>query len=158
VIAKLYLVFLHKKDMFPWTGRVVRGNIKSYTDIVSLIIPKSDQKTIADIKAAIEQVKKDDACKFRVQLPTILERTLRDGDVERADNRAYGDSYFVNAKNKNRPGIVDKNAKQIFIPNEFYSGCYGRACITFFEFNQNGKKGIACGLRNLQKLLDGEPL
>ena len=36
--------------------------------------------------------------------------------------------------------------------------CYGRASITFYAFNSNGNKGIACGLNNLQKIRDGEPL
>ena len=38
------------------------------------------------------------------------------------------------------------------------SGVYGRASISFYAFNSNGNKGIACGLNNLQKLRDGEPL
>lgn len=28
----------------------------------------------------------------------------------------------------------------------------------FYAYNANGNKGIACGLQNLQKLEDGEPL
>lgn len=39
-----------------------------------------------------------------------------------------------------------------------YSGVIGRASITFYAFNSNGNKGIACSLNNLQKLADGEPL
>ena len=39
-----------------------------------------------------------------------------------------------------------------------YSGCYGRVSLTFYAFNMNGNRGIACGLNNNQKLRDGEPL
>lgn len=39
-----------------------------------------------------------------------------------------------------------------------YSGVYGRASISFYAFNSSGNKGIACGLNNLQKIRDGEPL
>lgn len=78
--------------------------------------------------------------------------------MDRADDEAYKDSYFINANSKDKPGIVDKQVKPILDPGEFYSGCYGRASITFYAFNQNGNKGIACGLQNLQKLADGEPL
>jgi len=53
---------------------------------------------------------------------------------------------------------VDKDVKPIFDQGEVYSGCYGRASIVFYAFNQNGNKGIACGLQNIQKLADGEPL
>ena len=42
--------------------------------------------------------------------------------------------------------------------SEVYSGVYGRASITFYAFNSSGNKGIACGLNNLQKIRDGEPL
>ena len=33
-----------------------------------------------------------------------------------------------------------------------------RASISFYAFNSNGNRGIACGLNNLQKVRDGEPL
>ena len=32
------------------------------------------------------------------------------------------------------------------------------ASISFYAFNSNGNRGIACGLNNLQKIRDGEPL
>ena len=57
-----------------------------------------------------------------------------------------------------KPGIVDKDVNPILDQSELYSGCYGRASITFYAYNANGNKGIACGLQNLQKLEDGEPL
>ena len=46
----------------------------------------------------------------------------------------------------------------LFVRSEVYSGVYGRASINFYAFNSNGNKGIACGLNNLQKIRDGEPL
>ena len=42
--------------------------------------------------------------------------------------------------------------------SDFYSGCYGRASIVFFAYNTNGNKGVGCGLNNIQKLEDGQPL
>jgi hypothetical protein len=41
---------------------------------------------------------------------------------------------------------------------ELRSDYYGRASVTFFAFNTNGNRGIACGLNGLQKIRDGEPL
>ena len=46
----------------------------------------------------------------------------------------------------------------ILTRSEVYSGVYGRASITFYAFNSSGNRGIACGLNNLQKIRDGEPL
>jgi len=139
-----------------WEPKSINGGDEKYS--VSLIIPKSDAKTITEIKAAIEQAKQDGKGKFGGKVPASLKLPLRDGNVDRADDEAYKDSYFINANSKDRPGIVDKNVKPILDQNELYSGCYGRASITFYAFNQNGNKGIACGLQNLQKLAEGEPL
>jgi len=139
-----------------WEPKSINGGDEKYS--VSLIIPKSDKKTIADIKAAIEKTKKEGASKFGGKVPSNLKLPLRDGDIDRADDEAYKDSYFINANSKDKPGIVDRSVKPIIDQDELYSGCYGRASITFYAFNQNGNKGIACGLQNLQKLTDGEPL
>ena len=83
---------------------------------------------------------------------------LRDGDLERPDDEAYANAYFVNANSATAPGVVDANRNEILDKSEVYSGVYGRASITFYAFNANGNRGIACGLNNLQKIRDGEPL
>lgn len=139
-----------------WEAKSINGGDEKYS--VSLIIPKSDKNTIAEIKAAIEQAKKDGVSKFGGKIPANLKLPLRDGDIDRPDDEAYKNSYFVNANSKERPQVVDKNVKPVLDQDEVYSGCYGRASITFYAFNQNGNKGIACGLGNIQKLADGEPL
>ena len=139
-----------------WAPKSINGGDEKYS--VSLIIPKSDKKTIADVQAAIELAKKEGASKFGGKVPASLKLPMRDGDVDRPDDEAYKGCYFVNANSKDRPGIVDKSVKPILDQAELYSGCYGRASISFYAFNQNGNKGIACGLQNLQKLADGEPL
>lgn len=56
------------------------------------------------------------------------------------------------------PGIVDADRQPILEHSEIYSGIYGRASITFYAFNTKTSRGIACGLQNVQKLRDGEPL
>ncbi len=125
----------------------------------SLIIPKSDKKTLKMIKEAIENAKvQGKSSKFGGKIPANLKTPLRDGDEERPDDEAYENSYFVNANSKTKPGIVDVDCNKILDQDEVYSGCYGRASITFYPFNTSGNKGIACGLNHIQKLKDGEPL
>jgi len=130
----------------------------------SLIIPKDDKETLDKINAAIESVKAVVKSKNAGKLPAKFKLPLRDGDEERPDDEAYANSYFLNANCKTKPGIVgpmkDKDGKWLPITNEdeLYSGCYGRASITFYAFDTKGNKGIACGLNNLQKIKDGEPL
>ena len=65
---------------------------------------------------------------------------------------------FINANSSAAPGIVDIDRQPILERSEVYSGVYGRASVTMYAFNSNGNRGIACGLNNLQKIRDGEPL
>lgn len=139
-----------------WQPKSINGSEEKYS--VSLIIPKSDAKTIEEIQVAMEEAKQEGIAKFGGKIPANLKLPLRDGDIDRPDDEAYQGCYFINANSKDKPQIVDKKVKPILDPNEVYSGCYGRASINFYAFNQNGNKGIACGLGNLQKLEDGEPL
>ena len=130
---------------------------------VSLIIPKDDVATIAKIKAAIKAAYDEGQSKLKGNAKTVpalnlIKNPLRDGDVERPDDPAYKNSYFINANSSTAPGIVDEACNTIIDRSEVYSGVYGRASITFYAFNSNGNKGIACGLNNLQKISDGEPL
>ena len=125
--------------------------------------PKSDTVTINKIKAAIEAAYKEGEAKLKgngrsVPALSVLKTPLRDGDAERPDDEAYANAYFVNANNATAPGIVDADRQPILDTSEVYSGVYGRASINFYAFNSNGNKGIACGLNNLQKIRDGEPL
>lgn len=126
---------------------------------VSLIIPKSDKETIKLIKQAIEAAKEaGKVSKFGGKIPAVLKTPLRDGDEERSDDEAYANSYFINASANTKPGVVDREMNPITDEAELYSGCYGRASITFFPFNASGNKGIAAGLNHVQKTSEGEAL
>lgn len=140
-----------------WEPKSINGGAEKYS--VSLIIPKSDKKTIADIEKAIDNAIKEGASKFGGKIPNkaALKLPLRDGDLER-DDEAYKDSFFVNANSTTPPQIVDTKVQPILDRNEVYSGVYARVSVTFYAFNSNGNKGIACGLGNIQKVRDGEPL
>ena len=140
-----------------WEPASVNGSTPKYS--VSLIIPKSDTKTIAAINAAIENAIKNGAGKFGGKVPPkgALKLPLRDGDLEREDE-AYRDSFFINANSTTAPQIVDRSVQPIMDRSEVYSGCYARVSINFYAFNSNGNKGIACGLGNIQKVRDGESL
>ncbi|MCR4839633.1 MAG: DUF2815 family protein [Eubacterium sp.] len=144
-----------------WDPKSINGGAPKYS--VSLIIPKSDTATIEKINAAIRAAYEEGESKLKGNGKTVpplesLKTPLRDGDLERPDDEAYHDSYFINANSSSAPGIVDANCQPILDRSEVYSGVYGRASINLYAFNSNGNKGIACGLNNLQKIRDGEPL
>ena len=144
-----------------WEPKAMEGGKPKFS--VSLIIPKSDTVTVGKIKAAIDEAYRDGQSKLKgngksVPALSSLRTPLRDGDIDRPDDPAYANAYFVNANSTTAPGVVDANRNEILDKSEVYSGCYGRASISFYAFNANGNKGIACGLNNLQKIRDGEPL
>ena len=144
-----------------WEPKSINGGTPKYS--VSLIIPKRDTKTLTKIQAAIEAAYKEGEAKLKgngksVPPLTAIKTPLRDGDTERPDDSAYAGCYFVNANATSVPGIVDVDRNPILTRSEVYSGVYGRASITFYAFNSSGNRGIACGLNNLQKVRDGEPL
>lgn len=144
-----------------WEAKSINGGSPKFS--VSLIVPKSDTKTVAKIKAAIEAAYRDGESKLKgngksVPPLTSIKTPLRDGDLERPDDPAYANAYFINANSATAPGIVDADRNIILTRSEVYSGVYGRASINFYAFNSNGNRGIACGLNNLQKMRDGEPL
>ena len=124
-----------------WEAKAMDENSKPKYS-VSLIIPKSDTKTIAKIKAAIEAAYEEGKSKLSngKSVPSLssIKTPLRDGDTDRPDD--------------------DADRQQILTHSEIYSGIYGRASITFYAFNTKTSRGIACGLQNVQKLRDGEPL
>lgn len=141
--------------------KAINGGTPKYS--VSLIIPKSDTVTVEKIKAAIKAAYDEGQGKLKGNGKTVpplkaLKTPLRDGDEERPDDEAYAGCYFINANSATKPGVVDADCQPILDTSELYSGIYGRASINFYAFNTNGNKGIACGLNNLQKLRDGEPL
>ena len=125
---------------------------------ICALIPKSDTATLRKIKAAVDAAKQAGAGLWNGKIPAGLKLPLRDGDVDRPDQPEYAGHYFLNASSKQRPGIVDKNVNPILDQSEVYSGCYGRVSLNFFPFNTKGNKGVGCGLQNVQKLADGEPL
>ena len=142
-----------------WEPRTIANNPNSKPKYsCSLIIPKSDTATISQIKAAIEEAKQAGIPKWGGKIPSPLKMPLRDGDVDRADDPAYENSYFINATSNEAPDIVDGKRKPITDPMAVYSGCYIRALVNFYPFNANGNKGIACGLQCIQFWHHGEPL
>lgn len=144
-----------------WEPKSINGGAPKYS--VSLIIPKSDTKTVAKIKAAIEAAYAEGESKLKGTSKSVpplasIKTPLRDGDVERPDDPAYTNAYFINANSATAPGIVDADLNPVLTRSEVYSGVYGRASITLYAFNSNGNRGIACGLNNLQLIRAGEPL
>ena len=130
---------------------------------VSLIIPKTDTETYGRLRFAMRAAYEEGLAKLQGDGGSVpdfvtLRKPLRDGDLEKPGNPAYRDSWFIDAYSRSKPGIVDANLQPVTDPDELYSGIIGRASISFFAYCHGRERGIGCGLNNLQKLRDGEPL
>lgn len=130
---------------------------------VTMLIPKSDAATYQAIQAEINRALQEGLQKvFGGQMPARPELPLYDGDGAKKNGEPFGEEcrgcWVIRASSKTRPSVVDLNVQPIIDPNAFYSGCYARATINFFAYNKNGNRGVGCGLNNIQKIADGEPL
>lgn len=130
----------------------------------TVLVPKTDTATKARIDAAIEAAKQEGASsKWGGQIPPVVPVPVYDGDgVRPSDGQPFGDEckghWVFTASSKQAPQVVDQAINPIIDQSEVYSGMYARVSVNFFAYNSNGRKGIGCGLNNVQKLADGEVL
>lgn len=131
---------------------------------VTVLVPKSDTASKTAIDTAVEAALASGVTKcwngVRPPQPALC---IHDGDGPRpSDGQPYGAEchgcWVFTASSKNGPGVVDANVQPILDQREVYSGIWGRVNVSFFPYNNNGKKGIGCGLNHVQKMRDGEPL
>lgn len=131
---------------------------------VTMLIPKTDKATKEDIdntiKAAYEEgVKK----KWNGARPQLLHSLIHDGDgVKPSDGTPYGDEckghWVLTASSKDKPDVVGiSNLTCPLAPSDIYSGMYARVSLRFYCYD-NGSKGVGCGLGNVLKTREGEPL
>ena len=144
-----------------WQAKSINGGAPKYS--ASVLIPKGDTKTVAKVKAAIQAAYEEGEGKLKGNGKTApslasLKTPFRDGDTERPDDEAYAGHWFINANSNTAPGVVDANREPIYDTSEIYSGVYARVSLSFYAFNSNGNRGIACALQNIQKVRDGEAL
>ena len=86
-----------------WEPQSVNGSEPKYS--VSLIIPKNDRKTLEKINKAIEAAEKEGISRFGSKFTSgsNFRRPLRDGDLDKPDDPAYKNSYFINVNSKIKP-------------------------------------------------------
>lgn len=130
---------------------------------VTLLIPKSDANTYQRIVNELNKTLEEGvASVFKGVMPASPKMPIYDGDGVRPSGEAFEPEckghWVMTANSNSAPEIVDASCNPILSKNEFYSGCYGRASLRFYAYNQNGNKGVGCGLGNVQKLEDGQPL
>lgn len=133
---------------------------------VTVLVPKSNPAAKAAIDAAINAaIEAGVSAKWGGVRPPMPSICVHDGDGPRpSDGQPFGAEckgcwvFTATCKAEQPPFVVDQQVQKIINPTEVYSGCYANVNVTFYAYNQAGKKGIGCGLNGVQKTRDGEPL
>ena len=130
---------------------------------VTLLIPKTDIATKQRIDTAIQTaIQEGVTAKWNGTRPAQPAVPIYDGDGVRPSGEAFSEEcrghWVLTASSTQRPEIVDLNLNPVVQATEIYSGMYARVSVRFFAYAASGKKGIGCGLGNVQKVADGEPL
>lgn len=131
---------------------------------VTLLIPKTDAATKANIDSSIEAAAQDAQGKLWNGIrPPVLPVPIHDGDGVRENGTPYGPEckgcWVMTASTKIKPQVVHQSdVNTELAPQDIYSGVYARVTINFFGYLNAGKKGVGCGLGNVMKTRDGEPL
>jgi hypothetical protein len=128
-----------------------------------LLIPKSDTKTIAEMRAAEkEAAEAGKNTKFGGKIPGNLASIIKDGDedgtAEDYPERAGHYYCTVSSSPQYKPGVVDRRVQEIIDQSEVYSGVFAKVSLTAFPYNTNGNKGVSFGLNNVQILGGGDSL
>lgn len=67
-------------------------------------------------------------------------------------------AIFINLKSEQKPGVVDENVQDIIDASKLYSGCWMRATVNAYAYDNKGNAGVSFGLNNVQKMGDGDPI
>lgn len=130
---------------------------------VTLLIPKTDAATIANINASIKAAYDDGVSKKWGGAHPTRKQIVHDGDGLRPSGLPFGDEckghWVLTASTKNKPQVVGiDNLDCELAPSDIYSGMFARVTINFFAYDTAGSKGVGCGLGNVLKTRDGEAL
>lgn len=131
---------------------------------VTLLIPKKDIAVKENIDASIEAAAQAAISKtWGGVRPPVMPIPIHDGDGVRDNGTPYGEEckghWVLTASSKNKPQVVHQSdITTELLPQDIYSGMYARVTINFFAYNRAGRRGIGCGLGNVMKVREGEPL
>lgn len=130
---------------------------------VTLLIPKSDIATKQRIDAAIQAaILQGVQGKWNGVRPAQPKTPVWDGDGCRQSGEPFPEEcrghWVMTASSKQMPQVVDTQLNPIIDQTQVYSGIYAYVSLNFFPYFNSGNKGVGCGLNNVMKLADGEPL
>lgn len=147
-ISYQHLINPNKDNLYMATILISKTDVATYNDLIS------------SRDAAYEQGVKN---KWNGSRPQMRYPLIYDGDGVRPSGEPFGPEckghWVLTASSKQKPQCVHiSNIHSELLPTDVYSGMYARVTVNFYPFDVNGNRGVGCGLGNVCKTRDGEPL
>lgn len=139
------------------------GGDPKYSVILSF--SQDDTALVEKVRTAIQETVEKAKAQYGGKLPKGFKVVdLKDGDTD-YENDGFAGMFTLKASSAYKPEVVKKAkvmGKSQLVPitdeEEFYSGCYGYASVSFFAYDNGVSKGVTCGLNSVLKSRDGERL
>lgn len=154
---------------FPYVFKAQLNKLsgKEEYSLQALFPPNAD---LSKLKAAAQEAIKEKWGPDSSKWPKNLKNPFRDqaekekeiDDGKGGTKKVMPDGYvkgaiFLTLKSKQKPGVVDQKVEDIIDPSVFYAGCWARATVSCYAYDQAGNRGVSFGLGNIQKTRDGDP-
>ena len=131
----------------------------------TILIPKTDTKTVQAVQAAIQQVMAEAAQPsgaWKGAQPPNPMIPLYDGDqVQPRSGKPWGDEckghWVLRSSSTTAPDVVDEYGNKAMDATKFYAGCYCHYSVNIAAYN-NRQLGIGAYLNCVMFDKDGEPL
>lgn len=143
--------------------RVFEPAEKSGKYETAILVPKDDAETVRRIKEAAKTIYEEERNgAFRGLNFEEVAKPYHDGDGRKPKGGAYGEEckgmIVLNARSKNKPKVFTADKAICDDATKVYSGCYGRANLTFFAYSNESGRGIGCALNGIMTFNYGEAL
>jgi len=80
------------------------------------------------------------------------------GELLKTKNPSFEGKIILSSWSKLPPGVMDATGKHpITQQDEIYGGCYARAQLNAYAYEQGANRGVSFGLLHIQKIKDGDP-
>lgn len=146
---------------YPQVFRAKRNDLngKDEFSVMALFDAKADlSKLKAAAEAAIVEKWGADKEKWPQNLRSPFRKQAEKEKNGKLPEGYSADGIFITLRSTQKPGLINQKNDDIIDETEFYGGCYARASVRAYAYDQRGNRGVAFGLQNIQKLRDGEPL
>lgn len=142
--------------VFKAQGMKNKPNAKKSYSITMLFAKDSD---LGPLKEAMRQAKIQKFGEDKAKWPKALESPVQDGDSPKnVDKDGYPGHWAIKASSSEdqKPGVVDQNVEPIIDQAAFYPGCYARASLLAYVWDNEFGQGVGFILDHVQKMRDGK--